>query len=184
MKKAMLMLADGFEEIEAITAVDLLRRAGIDCQLISVTGQTELVGARGVLLKADSLFSLAEVLEADAIILPGGMQGAKTLQKHLGLSEALLTFSNENKIIAAICAAPMILGSLGLLKGKNAVIYPGMENELLGAHTSLDAVVRDGNIITSRAVGTAIPFALAVIKALVGSKITEEVQAAIVFSEL
>lgn len=183
MKKVLLMLAEGFEEVEAITPVDLLRRAGIDCQTVSVTGELLVKGAQGISVMADKLFDIDEVLKADAIILPGGMPGTLGLQNHSGLKEAILAFNNDKKIIAAICAAPMILGAMGLLKGKNALIYPGMEKELVGA-TCLEAnVIRDEHIITSRGVGTAMPFALVIIETLTDASTMEEVRNSIVFTD-
>ena len=181
MKKVYVMLADGFEEIEAVTPIDLLRRAGIVCQSVSVTGNLTVNGARGIPVIADALFTDELLYDADACILPGGMQGAITLQNHAGLNNALIYLNNHQKIIGAICAAPMILGKLGLVEGKKATIYPGMEDKLTGARYSDSAVCADCNIITSRGAGTAIPFSLALIHALLDEQAKQNIQNAIVF---
>ena len=181
MKKAMIFLAEGFEEMEAVTPLDLLHRAGVDAKFVSLTGRKEVIGAHDAVYTADLLFDKAVMEKADMLILPGGMPGAKHLQEHEGLKELLLSFHKKEKFICAICAAPMVLGCHGILKGKKATIYPGMEELLLGAEAVTTPVCRDGHIITSRAPGTAIPFALELIEALCGKPMKEQITADIVY---
>ncbi len=166
MKPIYVHLAEGFEEIEAITIIDVLRRAALNVQTVSVTGEHEVTGAHGVPVKADLLFEKASYDESQMIILPGGMPGSKNLMEHTGLSKQLQQFNREGKMIGAICAAPMVLGNLGLLNGKKAVCYPGFENQLIGASLSTQPSVVDGTIITGRGVGAALDFALNIVKEL------------------
>ena len=181
MKKALIFLAEGFEEIEAVTPLDLLRRASVDAKFVSLTGNLAVTGAHGVTYQADMLFSHSVVQNVDMLILPGGMPGAEHLQNHVALGKLLLEFHIAQKFVCAICAAPMVLGHLGILKGKKATIYPGMESRLIGAEAVKDKVCRDGHIITSQAPATAMPFALALIAALEGEEAADRIKADIVF---
>ena len=117
-------LAEGFEEIEAITAADVLRRAGLDTRLVSVTGNRAVTGTHGIVLEADMLFEEADYSECNMIVLPGGLPGAYNLRDHQGLEKKIKEFASEGKGIAAICAAPLVLGAHGILEGKKATIYP------------------------------------------------------------
>ena len=166
MAKVYIFLANGFEEIEGLTVVDLLRRANIDITMISITGELSIIGSHQIVIKADALFENVDFADADMLVLPGGMPGTKQLSGHEGLDRLLKNFSSKGKKISAICAAPSVLGSKGLLKGKKATCYPGFEDTLLGAHIKNDAVVTDGNFTTSKGLGTAIDFSLALIKNL------------------
>ena len=168
-------LADGFEEIEALTVADVLRRAGKDAQLVSVSGNLMVTGAHGITVKADCLFEDADYAACEMLVLPGGMPGTKHLGEHQGLCRLLREFANDRKYIAAICAAPMVLGSLGLLKGRYATIYPGMESHLAGAACEKHVVVWDGNLITSQGPGTAMIFALAIVDALCGQEMGDRI---------
>ncbi len=158
-------LAEGFEEIEAITPVDVLRRAGIEALLVStVSGERTVTGAHGIKLTADICFEDANFDECNMIVLPGGLPGATNLGAHSGLCEKIKEFADAGeaggKYVAAICAAPMVLGRLGVLEGRMATIYPGMEDELGGAVHMKNRVVVDENIITSKGPGTAMEFAV------------------------
>jgi len=165
MKKVYVFLAEGFEEMEAVTPIDLLRRAGVDAKLVSVTGNRAVTGAHGVTYLADLLFE--EISEdADMLVLPGGLPGTTNLQAHEGLTRLLLQQHEAHKWVAAICAAPMVLGALGIVKDRHATI----EDKLIGATPLADEVVVDGNVITSRAPGTAIPFAIALAELLTDEK--------------
>jgi 4-methyl-5(b-hydroxyethyl)-thiazole monophosphate biosynthesis len=166
--KVFVHLAEGFEEIEALTVVDVLRRAGVEAVTVSVTGERIVTGSHDIPVIADLLFEQAEYGAADMIVLPGGMPGTKNLAAHTGLIKNIEKFAEEDRWIAAICAAPMILGGLGLLKGRQAVIYPGMEDYLTGARVGKDNVVKDGHIITSKGPGTAMEFAVALVAILKG----------------
>lgn len=160
MGSAVVFLADGFEEIEGLTVVDLLRRAGIETQTVSVTGSREIMGSHGIPIRADVLFEDMEDSGIELYVLPGGMPGTKHLAAHAALGKRLTDAAAEGKKVAAICAAPSVLGGLGILKGRRAACYPGFEGQLTGAEVSMDQVVVSGNIITSRGMGTAIPFGL------------------------
>lgn len=160
-------LAEGFEEIEVTTIVDILRRGEIETRTVSI-GEKRVVGAHGVPITADLVYEDADYSTCDMIVLPGGIPGTTNLQEHKGLRESILAFSGVNRWIAAICAAPMILGQLGILEGKKATIYPGMEEYLLRATPLSDPVVVDGKVITSKSPGTAMVFALELVNAIKG----------------
>ena len=161
-------LAEGFEEVEAITPIDLLRRAGFKVITVGVTGKV-VTGARGIPVTADIT---AENLSTDGlemIVLPGGMPGTKNLAASPEVN-SMIDYCVKNDIYtAAICAAPTILGNLGLLKGRRATCYPGMEEQLIGAEKVTDRVAVDGKFITSRGAGTAVDFSYALIDALGGN---------------
>lgn len=173
MKQAYIFLAEGFEEMEAVTPLDLLRRVGVDGKFVSVTGKKSVTGAHGVSYTADVLFEDTDFSAADALILPGGMPGTTNLQAHNGLTSLLKDAYAKGKLVCAICAAPMVLGGLGFLSGRTATIYPGMEAHLIGAHPSAEKVCVDGNIVTSRGPATAVPFGLKIAELLVGSEKAE-----------
>jgi 4-methyl-5(b-hydroxyethyl)-thiazole monophosphate biosynthesis len=173
--KVYIFLADGFEEIEALTVVDSLRRASIDIVMISITGNLLVTGAHRITTVAEALFNDMDFSDADMLVLPGGMPGTINLEKHFGLDTLLKDFAAKNKKIAAICAAPRVLGTKGLLEGKKATCYPGNEEALLGAEVLREDVVVDGNIITSRGMGTAMDFSLAIIRKLKGAEKAKEV---------
>jgi len=172
-------LAEGFEEIEALTIVDLLRRAGVETETVSVTGKLPVTGSHDIKVVADILFEDAVYGSCDMIVLPGGMPGSTNLAAHDGLREKILSFHNQGKRLAAICAAPLVLGRAGVLKGKKATCYPGFEKELEGAECLETAVVSGGGIITSRGPATAIPFALAIIEELKGKDAADGIAAGI-----
>lgn len=159
-------LAEGFEEIEALSVVDILRRCHLQVETVSVTERRQVCGAHGIPVMADITLAEAVPEEARALILPGGLPGTDNLQACKPLAEALCRAAQEERIIAAICAAPKVLGALGLTAGKKATCYPGYEGELTGAVPVTDRVVRDGNLITSRGAGTAAEFAFCLAEAL------------------
>jgi 4-methyl-5(b-hydroxyethyl)-thiazole monophosphate biosynthesis len=174
--KVYVHLAGGFEEIEALTVVDVLRRAEIDVQTVSVTGNKEVAGAHQIKVIADLLFEDADYSEAGMIVLPGGMPGTLNLEKHEGLIEKILEFQNENKWLAAICAAPSVLGKMELLKEKTATCYPGFEKYLEGAGFCENPVAVSGNVITSRGPGTAIYFALEIVRIIKGEETAKKLR--------
>ena len=163
MKKLLICMADGCEEVEALTTVDLVRRAGIQMDMVSITNNKEIVGAHGIEIKADAFLGDVALGEYDGIVLPGGMPGTNYLKEDKRVIEAVKNFAKEGKLVAAICAAPTVLGFAGVLEKKDATCYPGMEDGLTGANVKYDAVVRSENIITSRGVGTAIAFGLSIV---------------------
>ena len=157
-------MADGCEEIEGLTVVDVVRRAKMEIVMISVTGKKEVTSSHGVTFLADVLAEETGYEDLDGIVLPGGMPGTIHLLENETVNAVIRKFADEGKLVAAICAAPSVLGAAGLLEGKHATCHPGFEEKLTGATTSEDEVVVDGNIITSRGMGTAIEFALAIVE--------------------
>ena len=180
-KKVCVFLANGFEEIEGLTVVDLLRRAEFEVTTISVTGETMVHGAHGIDVKADMLFEDMSFDEQDMLVLPGGMPGTKHLGEHSGLKHILEKFYTQKRYIAAICAAPSVLGKYGFLEGRKATSYPGFERELLGAEYVNDSVAVSDFMITSKGLGTAIPFSLALIEALEGKEKAEQIGKTIIY---
>ncbi len=181
MRNISVFLADGFEEIEGLTVVDLLRRAGVDVTTVSITGEYLIHGAHGIDVQADKLFEEVNYGNQDMLVLPGGMPGTLNLGTHQGLEQLLRQFYMEKKYIAAICAAPSVFGRYGFLNGRRATSYPGFEEQLEGAICVKDAVVVDEHVITSRGMGTAIPFSLSLIELLVGSEKADEIGKSIIF---
>ena len=175
-----LFLADGFEEIEALQTLDLLRRANIDVLTVGVTGKVAN-GSHKIPVVCDiDCASLPYNSDFDMIILPGGMPGSTNLDKAECVEKYIKLALENDKLICAICAAPFILGKRGILKGKNATCFPGFENQLEGA-TVVDAgVVRDGNIITGRAMGSAHDFALTILEALQGKEAADKMRKTII----
>lgn len=171
-----LHLAKGFEEIEAVTVADVLRRGGVAVQMVSMEPTLEIAGSHQIMVKADIMFHDADYDTCEMMILPGGMPGTNNLMNHRELMETLVRFASEGKPIAAICAAPMIFGRTGLAAGRKATIFPGMENELKGATLSTDNVVIDGNMITSKGPATAMAFGLALVGYLKGPSIQEKLK--------
>jgi len=164
MGKIAVFLAVGFEEIEAISTIDVLRRGGMEVDLISVSGNMDVEGSHGITIRCELLFYNVDYSEYDVLVLPGGGPGTENLSKHEGLLDLLPKFIDEGKKVAAICAAPTILGGLGLLEGKEAICYPGLEEGLKGARLSSDPIVTDGQILTGKGAGVSIAFALAILK--------------------
>ncbi len=177
MKKIFIHFADGFEEIEALAPVDILRRAGCDVTIVSMMGRKEVTSSRGVKIVADKLFEELNYAEADMLVLPGGMPGSKNLDEHQGLKDKIVEANKSGKWIAAICAAPMVLGHLGLLKGKKATCYPGNEPDLVGATVTGAAVEMAGNIITAKGAGVSVQFGLSLAEVLVGKEKADEIKA-------
>lgn len=167
-------LAEGFEEIEAVSIIDVLRRANLKVVTVSVTGQPEVKGAHDITITADKLFDEVNFATVEMIVLPGGMPGAQNLKNHSGLSSQIIEFNKIGKPLGAICAAPMVFGNLELLKGKNATCFPGFENELKGADVTGNPVEVAGNIITGKGAGVAIQFALKIVEHFKGQKAADE----------
>jgi 4-methyl-5(b-hydroxyethyl)-thiazole monophosphate biosynthesis len=181
MAKAYVFFATGTEEVEALTVVDILRRAKVETEMISTTGDIMVTGSHGITVKMDK--GLDDVDDsADVIVLPGGIPGVPNLLGNKQLNDIIYKYDKtDGKYLAAICAAPTIYGKLGLLKGKKATCYPGMEDGLEGAEVSYDSVVCDGKYITSRGLGTAIPFALTIVSKLVGEDTSKQLAKKIVY---
>ncbi|MDR2627223.1 MAG: DJ-1/PfpI family protein [Dysgonamonadaceae bacterium] len=167
--KAFVFLATGFEEIEAVSTVDILLRGGLEVTTVSVTGHAVVTGAHGVPVVAGTLFEQVDDWSSGSIlVLPGGLPGSDNLNAHQALKDLLLAYHEQGKWIAAICAAPRVPGSLGLLKGRKACCYPGTEPLLTGAVIQHAPVVQDGNIITGQGPGFVFDFALKLVEVLQG----------------
>jgi len=163
MKKVFLFLATGFEETEAVATTDVLLRGGIEAVTISITKDYLVEGAHGILVKADKLFEEVNFDEGAMLVLPGGMPGASNLNEHRKLKELILKYFLEGKYLAAICAAPLVFGGLGILKGKRATCYPSFESTLEGAIIAYDSVVQDDKIITAKGPGFVFDFGLKIV---------------------
>lgn len=171
--------ATGFEEVEALTVVDILRRAGVETNMVSITGSKEVTGSHNITVTMDKLFD--EAGEADMLVLPGGLVGTANLLAYDKLTDKLKDYCKDGRYIAAICAAPTVFGKLGLLEGRRATCYPGMEDELFCLEALKDNVVMDDKIITSRGLGTAIDFSLALVNVLVDEETSEKLANKIVY---
>ena len=181
MKKTTILFANGYEEVEALTVVDLLRRAKIGCEILSVADSGQVTGSHGISIGADRNFSGTDFSQYDGVILPGGMPGTTNLAADERVLALLRSFAAAGKLTAAICAAPTVLAKAGLLEGKKAVCYPGMEEQLTGAKVSFDPVAVDGTVITSRGLGTAIPFALSIVQYFEGRERAEALASSVVY---
>ncbi|MBD5450559.1 MAG: DJ-1/PfpI family protein [Lachnospiraceae bacterium] len=182
MSKAAVFFGTGFEEIEALTVVDILRRAGIETLMVSVMDQRHVEGSHGIMVEMETLVSEVDYEKLDVIVLPGGMPGTKNLEACEVLMEQVDAFAAQDKLVAAICAAPSILGHRGILKGKKACSYPTFESHLEGAQVLQQPAVTDGNIITGRGMGAAIPFALAILEKLQGEEAAVKMAETIVYN--
>ena len=182
MNKVYVFLADGFEEIEGLTVVDLLRRAKIDLTTVSVMGREEITGSHQITFLTEALFEDVDFSELDGIILPGGMPGTLNLGAHAGVTAQVKAFAEAGKLVCAICAAPSVLGACGILNGKKATCHPGFEEKLTGASVSYDNVVTDGNVITSRGMGTVIDFGLAIVSYFGSEELVEDVRKHLVYN--
>ena len=181
MSKLGIFMANGCEEIEGLTVVDICRRAGIEIDMISITGSNEVTSSHDVTFKTDKLKENADFAEYDGIILPGGMPGTTNLGEDACVDEVIKAFAANGKLVAAICAAPSVLGLAGLLKGRKATCHPGFEDKLLDAAWIEEPVVVDGNIITSRGMGTAIAFALEIVRYFMDDETVEKIKKGLVY---
>lgn len=173
MMKVIVLLAEGFEEIEALTPVDVLRRAGADVQMLSIHEALKVTGAHGIPVIADGLFAGGE--EADAVILPGGLPGAVNLAADERVREIIQRYLKEEKTVAAICAAPLALDAAGVLAGRRFTTYPGVEEKITEGTHETAAVVEDSKLITGKGPAFAMDFALAVTAQLLGREKRDEV---------
>ena len=176
-----LFLATGFEETEAVSVIDVLRRAEMPLKTVSITKDLLVESAHGVTIKADVLFEDINTADADFLILPGGMPGTENLEAHAGLSLTLKKHFNEGKNLAAICAAPSVYGKLGFLRGRKATCYPGFEQYLDGADIQLATVVEDGNVITASGPGLTIAFGLKIVEHAKGANLAISIAKAMIF---
>lgn len=181
MKKLAIFLADGFEEIEGLTVVDLCRRAGLDITMVSIGESLMVKGSHGIQVKADIRLQEADFNSLDMIILPGGKAGTANLEQCGPLLEQTDAFYQAGKYVAAICAAPSILAHRGILDGRKACCYPSFEQHLAKAELVREPAVVSGNVITGRGMGCSIPFGLAIIGVCCGQEKADEIAAQIVY---
>lgn len=182
MAKVYEFLANGFEDIEALGPVDVLRRGGLDVKTVSVSGDLMVSSAHGVQVKADMLFEDVNFDDADLLLIPGGMPGAKNIDEHDGVRRALVAHAANEKLIGAICAGPMVLGHLGLLRGKKATCYPGFEDQLDGAVFTAAPFTIDGNIITGKGPGATLAYAYALLGQFKGERVVEEMKKGMMYN--
>ncbi|MCQ2404375.1 MAG: DJ-1/PfpI family protein [Clostridia bacterium] len=171
-------LANGFEEVEALTPVDVLRRGGVDVKTVGIGGKT-VTGSHHIPVTADLSEDEVDFAALSGVVLPGGMPGTKNLDASETVKKALAAANEKGALIAAICAAPSVLGHNGLLKGKRATCFPGFESELTGATLCDDLAVTDGNVVTGKGAGAALPFALALLAYLKGADVADTVKSAL-----
>ena len=165
MAKIYAFAADGMEEVECLAVCDVLVRAGMDVRLVSIMGRKQVTGSHGFRIETDALFEEIQD-DADVLFLPGGLKGTENLKKHEGLVRMLKEHAAAGKRLAAICAAPSVLGGLGLLKDHRATCFPGFEGELLGASCTGEGIVTDGMITTGRGMGYSIDLGLELVRIL------------------
>ncbi len=177
-------LATGFEDIEALAPVDIMRRASIEVRTVSVTGQQTVVSAHGVGIVADMLLSDVCFEQAQMLVLPGGLPGATNLDACRPLTEAIVRHHKAGGAIAAICAAPLVFGHLGLLQGRRATCYPGVEPELKGAACTGAIVERDGNIITGKGPAAAFEFGYTIVDYILGEGASQPLRKGMIYAEL
>lgn len=176
MAKVYEFLANGFEDIEALGPVDVLRRGGIVVKTVSIGDSLMVESAHGVQVKADMMFADADFSDADMLLIPGGMPGAKNIDEHEGVRRAVLRQTEQKKLVGAICAGPMVLGHLGLLRGKRATCYPGFETELDGATYTAEQYTVDGNIVTGKGPGATLDYAYAILALMKGEQVVDELK--------
>ena len=175
-------LADGFEEVEALAVVDILRRADIDVTTVSIMDGIDVKGSHNITVKADKMIAEAEWNKADLLFLPGGMPGTLNLGACEVLTRQLTAFFKEGKRIAAICAAPSVLGELHILEGKKATCYPGFEDKLLGAELVSDGVITDGTVTTARGMGYAVDLGLELVSLLISPEVSDNIRKSIQYN--
>ncbi|MBR2301380.1 MAG: DJ-1/PfpI family protein [Bacteroidaceae bacterium] len=181
MSKIYMFLADGFETVEALAPVDVMRRAGLQVVTVSIMGRKEVLSAQDVNVVADVLFDDCNFIDADAVVLPGGSVGTENMSACEPLRAVVDRMNNEGKLIAAICAAPMVFGRMGILKGRKATCYPGCEGDLAGAEYTAATVQNDGNIITACGPGVSFDFGFAIVEYFCGVSMVETLRSQMQF---
>ena len=184
MAKVYEFLATGFEDIEALIPLDIMRRAGVDFKTVSITRDLYVESAHGVSIKADMLIEDADMSDADLIMLPGGLPGATNLNAHNGVKKAIIEQNARGKMIGAICAAPMVLGGIGLLQGRRATCYPGFEKYPEGAEYTHELCTVDGNITTGEGPAAALPYAYTLLAALTDRQTADQVAEGMMYKHL
>lgn len=184
MAKVYEFLANGFEEIEGLAPVDILRRGGVDVQTVSITGTNMVETSHGITVRADHVFGDVSFDDADMLLLPGGMPGATNLNAHEGVRRALVSQNASGRRIGAICAAPMVLGSLGLLRGRKATCSPGFQKYLVGAEYTGALYEEDGNIITGEGPAATLPYAYRILSYFAGAEAAETLKVKMQYAHL
>ncbi|NLB41601.1 MAG: DJ-1/PfpI family protein [Clostridiales bacterium] len=180
--KIIVFLANGFEEVEALTVVDYLRRMDIIVDTVSITNETKVKGAHDITVLADKILdSIQDLNSYDAVVIPGGLPGATNLRDESKVIDIVKTMNQNNKLTAAICAGPIVLERAGIIEGKKVTSYPGFQNHLTGAIYQEQAVVKDGNIITARGPALAVDFAIEIVKYLLGDEKASKLKAGILY---
>ena len=184
MAKVYEFLADGFEEVEGLAPVDILRRGGVDVKTVSVTGTEYVETSHGITVKADLRIEDADLSDADMLLLPGGLPGATNLRDHAGVCAALKAQAAKGGRIGAICAAPLVLGGLGLLEGRRATCYPGFEKYMTGADYPRELFTVDGNIITGEGPAATLPYSYAILRMFKGDDVVASLQEGMMYNHL
>ncbi len=184
MAKIYVFMADGFEDIEALAPIDILRRGGMDVTTVSINDTLEVESAHRVTILADTVFEAADFSDADLLVLPGGMPGAANLDNHEALGELIVEHNAQGKYLAAICAAPLVYGRRGILQGKRATCYPGFEKYLDGAEYTRELVTTDGNIITADGPGAAMPFGYTLLSLFADEQTVNGLKDGMMFTQL
>ena len=179
MSKVSIFMANGMEEVECLAVADMLKRGGVEVETVSIHETNAVTSSHNVTILADKTWEEADCSDADLLFLPGGMPGTTNLGAHEGLCALVKEFAQAGKRIAAICAAPSVLGQLGLLQGRQATCYPGFEDQLTGAIYTRQGVITDGPITTARGVGFAIDMGLELVKLLQGEEVFAQVKGSI-----
>lgn len=177
-------LANGFEEVEALGPIDVCRRAGLEVVTVSIYDTEVVEGAHGVKIIADTVFTDNDYTDADMLFLPGGMPGASNLDAHEGLRNVILAHNKADKPLAAICAAPLVYGNLGLAQGKNMTCYPGFEKFLTGANYTASLVEVDGKMFTGKGPAAALPLGYAIVEYFCGAETADALRAGMMFNDL
>lgn len=180
--KAVVFLADGFEECEALISVDILRRAGVETIMASIMGRLEVDSSRHITVRADALAEEVDFSDADAVVLPGGRLGTENMAKSPIVTKQCRAFAKD-KLAAAICAAPSLLAELGLLDGKNATCHPDFEPRMAGARLTRESVTVDGNIVTGQGLGATFDFAFELVRILMGEEKVRQIKQAICYGQ-
>lgn len=185
MAKVYEFIANGFEEVEALAPVDILRRGGVDIKTVSMTGSEYVESSHGITIKADLLWEDAELSDADMLLLPGGMPGSTNLNAHEGLREALKKHHAEGKRIGAICAAPMVLAQCGILDNKKATCSPGFEQYFNASTTYTGELVQeDGNVITGEGPAASFPYAYRILSYFISEEAVKDLQTKMQYAHL
>ena len=181
MSKIGIFMAKGCEEIEGLTVVDIVRRAGIEIETISITDENKVTSSHKIIFETDTTKDKVDFSCYDGIVLPGGLPGTTNLGADATVNKVIKEFAQEGKLVCAVCAAPSVLGLAGILEGKKATCYPGYEDKLLGATFTEEKVAVDGNVITSRGLGTTIPFALEIVRYFSGDEVADTIAQKIIW---